>query len=581
MRRNQAVQTGGSENIRIDYDLANFICPVTQLVFFDPVVTADCEHYVERTASVKLKKCPCCNALNPQFKEVSRFFKTTLQDAITQNNLYEKVYFDRDTFENTNKKNELYHTSTGQRFLMLLQHSEEYLNEIPVIRTEEQTTHPFDLTIPEYHIHTSSGKSAIEILASTLEGRDLLRKKLRIDVSSGKFFFGFAEIFTESLQIQINGKSIQEWLSISTAMEVMQDEEQQERQALFADAQTTTRQMHFDFQRMLRSQSLFRAGAASLAGSRVVCSATVNPILQNVVYGNEAEVKAALELVKNDDPTQLNMLLSMTGHVKDYSDRTITNLTLLQAAACAGDIDMCLMLETYLSPEEFAIQLAEIFPEGIEAHEANQQRNVFDFNPIYTAIKDTYHRDLYPALQHTDNDSPLYHALNEFRCQFTEISHREKIFNPQHLLRIVEMYVVHFSQCERDLDDRRDLFWRQIVGYVQRFMPACYAQACAQGLADFVKMNHDSASWRPKPFDRTVKLKYSPLPYFPLDVDPRTRLGFDFAFSLSAGQAIYVERSGNGSVFSFAGLKNFVEQKQQAFRTLYARVQSHPGLTIV
>ena len=56
------------------------------------------------------------------------------------------------------------------------------------------------------------------------------------------------------------------------------------------------------------------------------------------------------------------------GTVKDYCDGTITGMTLLQAAAAAGDVEMCLMLKNYMSPKEFSTQLAEIFQEGIKAH---------------------------------------------------------------------------------------------------------------------------------------------------------------------------------------------------------------------
>lgn len=75
-------------------------------------------------------------------------------------------------------------------------------------------------------------------------------------------------------------------------------------------------------------------------------AAEVNSILQYVVYGEESAVNAALEAVKSN-ATQLSALLSDTGTVKDYSDRTITDMTLLQAAAAAGDVEMCQMLRRY------------------------------------------------------------------------------------------------------------------------------------------------------------------------------------------------------------------------------------------
>ena len=259
-------------------------------------------------------------------------------------------------------------------------------------------------------------------------------------------------------------------------------------------------------------------------------SNAVNLILQHVAYGEEGRVRDALDSVKSD-PAQLAHALSDTGTVKDYSDRTITGMTLLQAAA-SGDIDMCLMLKNYMLPEEFATQLAEIFPEGIEAHEREQQGNTFNFDDILAAIRAASTPDLDAALNKTDNGSVLCWALEEFRRQFRELSNNEKIFNPQHLLRAFEVYNALWNRCERDDNDcdykKRDLFWRQIIGYTQRFMPACYAQAFSQGLYYLVKVDQPD-SWRPEAFKRDLKLRCDNFSYFPLPRDSRSGLGFDFA----------------------------------------------------
>ncbi|MCX7125631.1 MAG: hypothetical protein NTU49_07795, partial [Gammaproteobacteria bacterium] len=477
----------------------------------------------------------------------SPFLHNALNNVLTQNSeLYNEVYFDLTNFEKIFKQENGLKTPIGERYITLLENAANHLNE------------------------------AMSVLTGTIAGRDLLRKKLRIDAPSGKFFFGKAEISAESLQAQVNGKSIREWLSITTAMEVALDEEQKARQAIDVEAQTAYRHLQAEFSRA-RLFLLRGVRGAATAGQRISSDA-VNPTLQQVVYGNENAVKAELEAVKSN-PTQLSALLSDTGTVKDYSDRTITGMTLLQAAAAAGDVDMCLMLKNYMSSEEFSTQLAEIFLEGIEAHESEQQRNTFNFDAILAAIREANTPDLDAALNKTDNGSALCRALEEFRRQFTEISNREKIFNPQHLLRAFEVYNALWDQCERDGNDRdykkRDLFWRQIIGYTQRFMPACYAQAFSQGLYYLVKVDQPD-SWRPEAFKRDLKLRCDNFSYFPLPLDSRSGLGFDFA--IYAGRADGARcaapcRLPGPASWVASFFKNFCRAKTAGFQNITPRVR--------
>jgi len=528
-------------DIVINHDLADFSCPITGQILFDPVVT-HCGQHIERSTSTKLQKCPCCNQPNIQFNEPSAFFKTTLQKTIQQYCLYENVYFDLEGFKKVIAKSQL-NTPFAERFLTLFQNSISHLNSKELIRTETQVTYPAYLEIPRVTVVETQGKSPIEILVETPAGRDLLRKKLKIEAELGKYFFGHAEISAESLQIQINGKSIREWLSMTTAMEVALDEEQKARQAIDVEAQTAYPQLQTQFSRA--RLFLLRGERRIATGGQRIPSDTVSLILQQLVYGNENVVKAVLEMVKSNSE-YLCALLSDTGTVKDYSDRTITGMTLLQAAAASGDIDMCLMLKNYMLPEEFATQLAEIFPEGIEAHEDEQQRNAFNFNAILAAIRAANTPDLDDALNKTDNGSALCRALEEFRRQFSELSNNEKIFNPQHLLRAFEVYNALWERDGSDRDyKKRDLFWRQIIGYTQRFMPTCYAQAFAQGLYYLVKVDQD-ASWRPEPFNRALKLKHDNFSYFPLPLDSRSGLGFDFAI-YDHGRRDGLRRRGGGA----------------------------------
>jgi hypothetical protein len=71
------------------------------------------------------------------------------------------------------------------------------------------------------------------------------------------------------------------------------------------------------------------------------------------------------------------------------------------------------------------------------------------------------------------------------------------------------------------------LFWQQVIGYVQRFMPANYAQAFCEGLDNTNKKLQEST-----PQGRSLKFeKYHAGRWVPTDFYPLfgSRLGFDFA----------------------------------------------------
>ena len=65
------------------------------------------------------------------------------------------------------------------------------------------------------------------------------------------------------------------------------------------------------------------------------------------------------------------------------------------------------------------------------------------------------------------------------------------------------------------------LFWRQVIGYIQRFLPACYAQAFSQGLYYIVENGEK--------LRRSLEFRYDPGVFiFPLDADPHFRLGYEY-----------------------------------------------------
>jgi len=236
--------------------------------------------------------------------------------------------------------------------------------------------------------------------------------------------------------------------------------------------------------------------------------------------------KTTIEVVKETHPEWMPRLMSAKGTVRDYSGRTISNLTLLQAAACAGDIEMCVMLTKYLSSKEITKQLTEIFPNGLAAHAEEQKRTAFDFSAIINAISDASDADLQAAFEKEDNGSPLCLALDEFRRAFTERSQADVAFNLHHVMTAIQKYnsdeIFITWQNESANNDQSRLYWLLVIGFTYRFLPMCYFQAITQGMHELVpevyRMNNS-----PEPLCRTIDERGRNAIFF----GPRSGLGFD------------------------------------------------------
>jgi hypothetical protein len=261
-------------------------------------------------------------------------------------------------------------------------------------------------------------------------------------------------------------------------------------------------------------------------------------ILLSVMQGNEIKVKERLEI----NP---GLLTSTLGEAKDYSGRDIKELTPFQAALCSGDVEMCEMMKTYFDKikngnEEIKKQSKAIFPEGIDAHVKKQQENVFDFNEIMKVIINANGDEATSALNKKfDKKLSLHQALEKFRTAFTEKSLSEIVFNPTHLLKAFEMYNTEFNNLNNW--DKRDLFWRQVIGFVQRYLPACMLQAFAQGIYGIVEENEK--------LRRSFDFSYSGSSILPLEAEDR--LGFDCA---GGGLGGYERRGWGGSLQLFSKL---------------------------
>ncbi len=537
MRRQATVQTGDLDCVVIQHDLGDFTCVITGQILFDPVMT-HCGQHIERSASTRLKRCPCCNEPNIQFSEPSAFFKATLQKTIHEYRLYKNVFFDIEGFKQVVAKSQL-NTPLGERFLTLLQNAPSHLNTREEIRTETQVTHPVDLEIPQVTVVETQGKSPIEILAEIRSGRDLLRRKLRITSTSSttaatsgseKYFFGNAEIFPESLQIQVEGKSIREWLDPTVELSV---QEQQVRERMIAE-QTAA------FSAFLRSKSRLFSGARGALHPRSQC-VNVNNILQQVVYGQRAQVRATLDRIKRENPTLLKTVLTSvaTTPIIDYSGKIIEDMTLLQAAFAAGDVaihpdlartdpghqGMCEIIQSYFDEaedqSEIAEQYASILKQSVQEnyssvqipprldndpralhdiHRLALEQNTFDFNKIVAAITraGSHTEQITAALNKvgasfTESDAArakpddqlnLTESFNRFREHFERHALSKIAVNPYDLLNAFQIYDAQFNTWTWD---QRELFVRQVIGFAQRYLSAADARVFAYGLYSAVK----------------------------------------------------------------------------------------------
>lgn len=273
-------------------------------------------------------------------------------------------------------------------------------------------------------------------------------------------------------------------------------------------------------------------------------------LVQLIVYGDLTKSEAILK----DNPSLLETLLKEKVTVIDYSRRKVKQKTAFQAALCAMDDERCAMLANYMQEEEIAHQYQDIFPEGHEAY--YQEQTSFNFSQLVAAISQSSDKDVEKALSlELPNDTELWRNLERFRADFTQRSSQEAVFNPQHLLKAFELYDSQFDQWSWN---QRDLFWRQVVGFVQRFLPANMAMDFAQGLYSRVEAKEKSR----RSFNFTLGVGS----IFPPSFDSFSGLGYEFAApGYGAGWARW------GLANRRVVIKTYVKQKQQYWDNYTAR----------
>ncbi|WP_152571640.1 hypothetical protein [Legionella norrlandica] len=264
---------------------------------------------------------------------------------------------------------------------------------------------------------------------------------------------------------------------------------------------------------LLNQAETERGNVSTQAGFFKKSSSLANELVQYIVYEDFTKSQALLKA----NPSSLETLLKEKVTVIDYSRRKAKQKTAFQAALCAMDDELCAMLAKYMPEEEMACQYQEIFREGHEKY--YQEQTSFDFSQIVETISQSSDTDIQKAISlEIPNDTLLWRNLERFRVDFTKRSFQEAVFNPQHLINAFELYD---SQYDDWSWNQKNLFWRQVIGYVQRFLPANIAMDFAQGLYGRVENKEKPA--------RSVKFKYGKGSIFPLAFDSFSGLGYEYA----------------------------------------------------
>ena len=199
-------------------------------------------------------------------------------------------------------------------------------------------------------------------------------------------------------------------------------------------------------------------------------------LLRHVVYGEEREVQETLD--KNP------ALLYFMAQVTDYSERKIIGCP-FQIALGAEDVEMCYMLiERYFRQLPHGLETA--LEQFLEQFPDEEHAEIYNFK----SLADTISNEIFV-------DDQLSHetevALEKFRRNFLpkDVITHGKHFDIRSYLAALETYRNKSSHkrfsWDRDPpgtwnEKQGSLFVSQVIGYLQQYLPACWAQAYCQGL---------------------------------------------------------------------------------------------------
>lgn len=310
-------------------------------------------------------------------------------------------------------------------------------------------------------------------------------------------------------------------------------------------------------------------------------------ILHDVAFGELATVQAKLESAKRDvsHPEKLSSLLRQAGDVMTRGGQDVKCTTLLECAIGAGDPDMVAMIKPYFliySGDEKALE------DQLEAYrpclQAIENEKPYDLTLLLEVIKASPSEEVTAALNKQYDPNSLLHQM---LMQFREDVKPQTITNPQmhyNYKTLIHAFEILTDEWEMILSgipealykgdgnwDKCDLFWRQVIGYLQRALPAVDRFAFANSLYD-LEVKKESLIRNTK-----FKNRDESYPDFPALSSSLSGLGFDYG--------VYTNGSfGNGTLLRSLSWHqnmgfgprgnyfiNYVKQKLQACNQLCSR----------
>ena len=287
-------------------------------------------------------------------------------------------------------------------------------------------------------------------------------------------------------------------------------------------------------------------------------------LLHEIAYGNPAAVIAML--------TRNPRLLLEAGDVLDPAGNTIICVTPYECALGAGDDDMAATIAGYFTKiedgeKERVRQYARYQPditrldEMMKAYDIDSdeptQGSDFDFQSLLGIFIKSPAADVTAALTlNFDHESELANALEAMRSHFSpHVIKGGMHFNYANLLEAFKVYAREFDKLNSSGNnyDKCDLFWRQVIGYIQRGLPACDRQAFAQGL---YQITHEK-----KPLNRSFGFTYGGGD-FPITQGDESRSGLGYEFGARAnwderGGSAVDARDGRGGFSKLMSNKSF------------------------
>jgi hypothetical protein len=218
--------------------------------------------------------------------------------------------------------------------------------------------------------------------------------------------------------------------------------------------------------------------------------------------------QAVLELFDGEfRPTTKSQILSVDQQ---------NNITILTGHI--HEENMAEMIQRHLSALEdgealIKEQITEQFPEGWEQKEKEREQR----------DKDALH-EVISAIANSNTDKDCASALQKFRYYLeymkNEVIKTGKHFNHQLLVEAFKMYGEKYNDFG-GLDSRKNnLFWREVIGFIERYLPSCDEQAFCQHTYYIVEDGEK--------LKRSLKFRVDSDLFFPLDFNPTFRWGNDY-----------------------------------------------------